>query len=198
MNEPEEHSFFAPAHITLRASCAIASVLLLTLAGCHTPAAPFDPFLAGRTTIPPPGTAVPITAAPVTAPPAPGAAAPYYDTAPPVVSVPGATTTYPPPGVIPGPVPTSSLPPAGSGRFPRGITLPQTSTQTSGSAAKLAGWQPADASDISDNSSPRDSALPASNDNRTASKSNSGVVRASHTTPSREPPIRIVAPQSEP
>lgn len=56
----------------------MALAILAVLAGCQTPQAPFDPFLQGRTTIPPPATAtpatVPGTAAPAIAPP--GAAAP--------------------------------------------------------------------------------------------------------------------------
>jgi hypothetical protein len=182
MNESDERSLSASARLVGLAYRGIAFVVLLALAGCQSPAAPFDPFLAGRTTIPPPGTAAPATAAP------------YYNAAPPVVSVPGASTVYPPPGVTPGPVPASSLPPAGSGRFPRGITVPQASTQTARDGAALAGWQPADSSDLSDL---RDSATTASRDDGAVPQSSSGVVRASHQEASREPPIRIVEPTSK-
>jgi hypothetical protein len=159
----------------------------LAVAGCQAPAAPFDPFLAGRTTIPPPGTAVATTAAP--------AAAPYYNAGPPVVSVPGATTIYPPPGATPATVPTSALPPAASPRFPRGQTVPQAAAEKPKNNVELAGWQPADPSEVR---------VPAilSTEAQTEAKSKSGVVQASHEapsrqTPSREPPLRIVAPDGE-
>ena len=184
MKESHERSLSAFARIAGRVCVVIAAVMLLASAGCQSPAVPFDPFLAGRTTIPPPGTAAPAVAAPA-------AAAPYYDVAPPVVTVPGASTIYPPPGVTPAPVPTSALPPAGSGRFPRGITLPQSSTQSPRTGADLAGWQPVDSTDASD---VRDSATTASGDVRVAPKSDIGVMRASHQEPAREAPIRIVAP----
>jgi hypothetical protein len=185
MNESQERSLSALARIAGRVCMGMAAAVLLVSAGCQSPTVPFDPFLAGRTTIPPPGTAAPASAAPA-------AAAPYYDVAPPVVSVPGATTIYPPPGVTPAPVPTSALPPAGSGRFPRGITLPQSGTQSPRAGADLAGWQPADSSDVSE---VRVSASTASGDDVAPSKSSSGIVRASHQEASREPPIRIVAPK---
>ncbi|MEX2142378.1 MAG: hypothetical protein WD894_24125 [Pirellulales bacterium] len=182
MNQPDERSRSAIAPLRVFACRGVAFVVLLALSGCQSPAVPFDPFLVGRTTIPPPGTAAPATAAP------------YYDTAPPVVSVPGASTIYPPPGITPAPVPATSLPPAGSGRFPRGITLPQASTQSADDGAQLLGWQPADSPDLSDLRNP---ATRASGDDRAPVKSNSGVVRASHEEPRREPPIRIVGPKLE-
>src|SRR5688500_7278181 len=129
MIESDERTLSTFARLLGLARCGLALALLPAFAGCQTPAAPFDPFMAGQTTIPPPGTAAPAIAAPATA-------APYYDSAPPVVTVPGASTIYPPPGVIAAPVPASTLPPAGSGRFPRGITLPQSSTQRPGDRAQ--------------------------------------------------------------
>jgi hypothetical protein len=185
MIEPDERSISAFARALGLASRVIALALLPALAGCQAPAAPFDPFMAGQTTIPPPGTAAPAIAAPPTA-------APYYDAAPPVVTVPGAPTIYPPPGVTTAPVPNSALPPAGSGRFPRGITLPQANTQTPGDRAQLAGWQPAD---LSDSSAVRNAATTASHEDRGAAESTAAVVQASHHEPSREPPIRIVPPK---
>jgi hypothetical protein len=185
MIESDERSLSAFAYLPGLACCAIAFAVLPTLFGCQAPAAPFDPFMAGRTTIPPPGTAAPAITVPATT-------APYYETAPPVVTVPGASTIYPPPGVTAAPVPTSALPPAGSGRFPRGITVPQASTPKPGNAAQLTGWQPAG---LSDSKTVRDSTAAASTDDRAATKSTSDVVRASHQEPTREPPIRIVAPK---
>jgi hypothetical protein len=185
MIESDERSLSALARLPVWVSRGIAFAVLLALAGCQSPAAPFDPFMAGRTTIPPPGTAAPAIAAPA-------AAAPYYDVAPPVVTVPGASTVYPPPGVTPAPVPTTALPPAGSGRFPRGITVPQANTKTQRDAAQLAGWQPAAPSS---SSGLRDSATTAPRKDQRAAKSNTGVIHASHQEPSREPPIRIVPPK---
>jgi hypothetical protein len=187
MIESDERSLSAFKRLGGLACRAVALAMLPALSGCQAPAAPFDPFMAGRTTIPPPGTAAPAIAAQTTA-------APYYDTAPPVVTVPGASTIYPPPGVITAPVPNSALPPAGSGRFPRGITLPQASAAKPADAAKLAGWQPAG---LSDSNAVRDSAAAASSEDRGTTKSTSDVVRASHHEPGREPPIRIVPPQQK-
>jgi hypothetical protein len=157
---------------------------MLAVAGCQAPAAPFDPFMAGRTTIAPPGTAVVATAAPA-------AAAPYYEAGPPVVSVPGASTIYPPPGAIPATVPAGAVPPAASPRFPRGQTIPQASAETVPGVVQLAGWQAADSSEAPG------SATSASTVVQPDQTLKAGVVRASHEAPSSEPPLRIVAPSLE-
>jgi len=144
-------------------------VLTALLAGCQAPAAPFDPFLAGQTTIPPPATALP------------AGAPPYYNNAsPPVVTVPGAAA-IPAPSVAPAPAlvppPASSLPPAGSPRFPRGISVPTSSTQSpqEGTALAAARWQPAD-----------------SESTGKAGETTDEVVRASHAETVKEAPLRIV------
>jgi hypothetical protein len=143
-------------------------VSITLLAGCQAPTAPFDPFLAGQTTIPPPATALP------------AGASPYYNVAPPVVTVPGAAP-IPAPSVAPAPAivppPASSLPPAGSPRFPRGISVPTSSTQSPRAAVAVASsrWQPADAMITS-----------------LAAEPTGAVVRVSHTETAKEPPLRIV------
>jgi hypothetical protein len=171
-----------------------ALVAVLLIAGCQAPAAPFDPFLAGRNTIPPPGTAVP------------AASAPYYNAAPPTVTVPAPGATYTAPGAIPAaPLPTS-VPPAGAGQFPRGISVPQSNNQMRGDGSQLAKWQLSDdaktaATRTSSGASPRDVAGSASNVGlATASRDelkprqDGGVVRASHEERNPEAPIRIVEP----
>jgi hypothetical protein len=152
----------------------VACGLPLWLAGCAAPPAPFDPFLAGRTTIPPPGTAV--AAAPATPPP--------YDVSPPVVTVPGAPI-YTPPATA-APVSPSALPAASSPRFPRGITLPQSRNEPQDHGVELAGWQPADS--IAGRASTGASA-------ETPEPSKGAVIQASHSEPSKEPPLRIVEPK---
>jgi hypothetical protein len=146
------------------------------LAGCQTPAAPFDPFLAGRSTIPPPGTAV--QAGP----------APYYGAAPPAVSVPAPGAVYTAPGAVPAAVPAVSVPAAGGGQLPRGISAPQSSIeQPAAGNAQLARWEKSSESKVDDDDNDEVAiAKPAT--------SRSGVVRASYDEPASEAPIRIVEP----
>jgi hypothetical protein len=187
----------APALAATGSTLAIGTALVAVglIAGCQAPAAPFDPFLAGRNTIPPPGTAVP------------AASAPYYNAAPPTVTVPAPGATYTAPGAIPAAPPPTSLPPAGAGQLPRGISVPQSNYQTRGDSSQLAKWQP---SEDAKTAARQFATSPTANSSETTGKASDvelasasdapktsrdgGVVRASHEEQSREPPIRIVEP----
>ena len=174
----------------------VALVAFAPVAGCQAPAAPFDPFLAGRNTIPPPGTAVS------------AASAPYYSAAPPTVTVPAPGATYSAPGAIPAAPPPTSLPPAGAGQLPRGISVPQSNYPARGDGSQLAKWQLSDdAKTAAKHNAPSSGAsssatkanagnveLATANGDNLKTRHARGVVRASHEEPGREPPIRIVEP----
>jgi hypothetical protein len=191
MDRPAPHFAVTGRCLAIAVSLAAA----VTIAGCQTPAAPFDPFLAGRDTIPPPGTAVP------------AATSPYYNAAPPTVTVPAPGATYTAPGAIPAAAPTISVPPAGAGQLPRDISVPQSSKPARGDGSQLATWQKSDHAKSStaqattlqgaksgDNASTFELATAKSDAN---ARSSAGVVRASHEEPAREAPIRIVEPAAK-
>jgi hypothetical protein len=191
----------APALAATGSNLAIGTALFAVAlcAGCQAPAAPFDPFLAGRNTIPPPGTAVP------------AASAPYYNAAPPTVTVPAPGATYTAPGAIPVAPPPTSVPPAGAGQLPRGISVPQSNNQSRGDRSQLAKWQLSDdaktaamrsasssgasSSDVAGKASSVE--LATANRDTLTPRRDGGVVRASHEERSREAPIRIVEPATK-
>ena len=174
-------------------------VAIVFAVGCQTPAAPFDPFLAGRGTIPPPGTAVPAQANP------------YYNGAPPTVTVPAPGAIYTAPGAVPAAAPVISTPPAGAGQLPRGISVPQSSKPAPGDGSQLVIWQKSDESSTAPTEARKikgaksgDAAgraggvelASAKNDATDASQS-PGVTRAIYEAQSPEPPIRIVEPAAK-
>jgi hypothetical protein len=161
------------------------TVVILALAGCHSTPAPFDPFLAGRTTIAPPATAIP------------AGQTPYYSTQPPTVSVPGGQTTiYTPPGAVPAAVPVTPVPSDGSGRFPRGVSLPQSSNSTAEKDTQLVAAQPANSTATAEGeANPQRTDAPLNFKNALAGSARGGdVIPASYQEPASEPPIRIVVP----
>jgi hypothetical protein len=104
----------------------MAAVVIVSIgasaSGCQSPSAPFDPFLAGRTTIPPPSTAA-----------APAAAAPYYPAAPAADAPP---TIYTPPGSTPAAVPaTQNYLPRSGMSFPQSQASPAPGNTTLASTA---------------------------------------------------------------
>jgi hypothetical protein len=156
--------------------------------GCQSAPAPFDPFLAGRTTIAPPATAIP------------AGQAPYYNAQPPTVTVPGGETTiYTPPGAVPAAVPVTPPSSDGSGRFPRGITVPQSNNSTSDTQkdSQLVDKSPSDSG--TDNAArieaPSPAPAPLKFKNSLASPARtSGVVPASFNQPVAKGPIRAGEP----
>jgi hypothetical protein len=155
------------------------------ISGCQTPAAPFDPFLAGRNTIPPPGTAVP------------AAASPYYNAAPPTVTVPAPGATYTAPGAVPVAAPVISPPAAGGGQLPRGISVPQSNNPPRGDSSQLAAWQKSDTSRIPATQAANPSTakpgktagnarLASASSEESSATQGTGVVRALHEEQSRE------------
>ncbi len=96
---------------------AVVALIVGAAAGCQSPQAAFDPFMAGRTTIPPPSTAA-----------APAGAAPYYPAGPAAGAPP---TIYTPPGSIPAAVPaTQNYLPRGGMTFPQSQASPAAASNT--------------------------------------------------------------------
>jgi hypothetical protein len=174
-------------------------VTVVFAVGCQTPAAPFDPFLAGRSTIPPPGTAVPAPASP------------YYNGAPPTVTVPAPGATYTSPGAVPAAAPVISTPPAGAGQLPRGISVPQSSKPAPSDGSQLVIWQKSGESSTAkteagtkNGAKSGDAAgraygveLASAKNGATGASQSTGVTRAIHEAQSSEPPIRIVEPAAK-
>ncbi len=164
------------------------------LTGCQSPSPAFDPFMAGRSTIPPPATASP--------------SAPTYPSAP------GASTASPPPSSYPPPgtaAPAGSAPP--NSYLPGGgFSVPQSSLPPPSRGAQTAQSGPPapQAFDASGVTGP----LSQSSATVTASASSSGTPwrekgpsasaeqefasTGSNRSVSREPSIKIVEPASAP
>jgi hypothetical protein len=102
-----------------------------------------------------------------------------------------------------------SVPPAGAGQLPRGISVPQSNTQKPGDGSQLAKWQPSDNSTAagtrttdSPNGKPNDDKTHRNFELATSAgdlpkPQHDGVARASYDEPIREEPIRIVEPAAQ-